>query len=515
MTNNGVVYTKHETVEFMLDLLGYTPEGKIYKKSILEPCFGRGSFIKSIVERLISSVPNDKYDISNCIRAIEIDSVAYAEVIDWTMTLLLSHGYSKDKAFAIVDKWFVNTDYLSYYPNQKFDFVCGNPPYIRGELANGIIDGRFGDLSLKADLYIPFFLKTFSELNDNGVHCFICSDRWMKNNFGKILRNYITQNLSWEYYLDLYNASPFEEKVTAYPAITLFKKKPQGEKIICAHLSSISKKEFYNKQQYVSSEMLYHDGWTFNDGLNQIRRRIESNYPLITEAGCKIGIGIATGADKIFLTDNPFLVEPDRIVPVLSTRNRIRFLINPWNSDRTLIKLEDYPKTKAYFEDHKIELASRHCAKKHPDDWFRTIDKIVPGLLNANKLLICDLGTKANISLDLGKTYPHHNLYYITSEKWNLVALKRLLESNLILFMISCYSVRMNSGTLRFQAQNIKRLHIPEWDNLHEYEKNILLSSQSSAAEIEAVISKIYNVSEQEYDEIIRYLKETLNGQAV
>ena len=78
------------------------------------------------------------------------------------------------------------------------------------------------------------------------------------------------------------------------------------------------------------------------------------------------------------------------------------------------------------------------------------------------KLLIPDI--KANgdaITYDAGNFYPHHNLYYITSQQWNLRALQALLRSGIAYLFVAAYSVKIGGGYLRFQAQNLKRIRIP------------------------------------------------------
>ena len=60
--------------------------------------------------------------------------------------------------------------------------------------------------------------------------------------------------------------------------------------------------------------------------------------PSIEESGVRIGIGVATGCDKVFITDIENLVEPERMLPVFSMRDyrrghadKRRWLVNPWN----------------------------------------------------------------------------------------------------------------------------------------------------------------------------------------
>ncbi len=50
-------------------------------------------------------------------------------------------------------------------------------------------------------------------------------------------------------------------------------------------------------------------------------QRLETRFgPLEDElTGTKVGIGVATGADRVFITTDPGLVEPDRLLPLAMT----------------------------------------------------------------------------------------------------------------------------------------------------------------------------------------------------
>jgi hypothetical protein len=63
--------------------------------------------------------------------------------------------------------------------------------------------------------------------------------------------------------------------------------------------------------------------------------------------------------------------------------------------------------------------------------------------------------------LDTGETYPHHNLYFIQSDDWNLEVLGGLLMSAVGQFFVESYGVRMRGGYLRFQAQYLRRIRVP------------------------------------------------------
>ena len=136
-------------------------------------------------------------------------------------------------------------------------------------------------------------------------------------------------------------------------------------------------------------------------------------------------IGVATGADQVFIGPFDALdVEPDRKLPVIK---------------------------------------ARHVAKRNSENWYRTIDRIYPEMMKKPKLLIPDIKGRAHIVYEAGKFYPHHNLYFITSDAWDLHALQAVLLSDVTRLFISLYSTKMRGGHFRFQAQYLRRLHIPRW----------------------------------------------------
>ena len=66
-------------------------------------------------------------------------------------------------------------------------------------------------------------------------------------------------------------------------------------------------------------------------------------------------------------------------------------------------------------------------AQKTPANWYRTIDRITPTLASRPKLLIPDIKGEAHIVFEDGQLYPHHNLYYVTSDQWELRPLQACL----------------------------------------------------------------------------------------
>jgi len=204
-------------------------------------------------------------------------------------------------------------------------------------------------------------------------------------------------------------------------------------------------------------------------------RKLEERFPTIEEVGCKVGIGVATGADKAFIGDYDSLeVEPERKLPLVTTRDiahgevqwQGKGLVNPFDEEGRLVDLQRYPRLRAYLEARRELIAGRYCARRSPAQWYRTIDRIIPSLARTPKLLIPDIKGAAHVVFEQGMFYPHHNLYYVTSRTWDLRALQAVLCSSVARLFVAAYSTRMKGGYLRFQAQYIRRIRIPPWSEV-------------------------------------------------
>ncbi|MGH9583309.1 MAG: SAM-dependent methyltransferase, partial [Bryobacteraceae bacterium] len=196
-------------------------------------------------------------------------------------------------------------------------------------------------------------------------------------------------------------------------------------------------------------------------------RRLEERFSAL-ETHAKVGIGVATGNDGVFITKDTSLVEPSRLLKLALAGDISdgcmkwsgRYLVDPWNSDG-LVNLDSYPKLQNYFTKHEVALKKRHTAAKNVRGWYRTIDRVAHALTDKPKLYIADIKNMLDPVLDRGETYPHHNLYFVQSDEWDLEVLGGLLISAVGQFFVESYGVRMRGGYLRFQAQYLRRIRVP------------------------------------------------------
>lgn len=498
----GAIFTRSEVVDFILDLAGYTEDQPLHEKRLLEPSFGGGDFLLPIILRLLSAWraarPNctEVDDLGDAIRAVELHHDTFRSTYAAVVALLKREGLSANAATALADRWLLQGDFLLTPLEGQFDFVVGNPPYVRPELIPAPLlaeyRSRYQTMYDRADIYIPFIERSLTALSAGGNLGFICADRWMKNRYGGPLRSLVAERFHLKVYVDMVDTPAFHSDVIAYPAITIISREGGGATRI-AHRPSIDRATLTTLAGLLSAPTLPKDAgpvrelarvtngaepWLLESSDHMaLIRRLEGAFPLLEEAGCKVGIGVATGADKAFIGDFESLdVEPDRKLPLVTTKDimtgevqwRGQGVINPFAESGGLVDLGEYPRLRRYLEARRDVIAGRHCAKKAPANWYRTIDRITPALAARPKLLIPDIKGESHIVFEGGELYPSHNLYYVTSDDWDLRALQAVLLSAVSRLFVATYSTKMRGGFLRFQAQYLRRIRIPRWADVPE-----------------------------------------------
>lgn len=504
----GAVFTRPEIVNFILDLVGYTADQPLHRRRLLEPAFGKGDFLLATIDRLLAAWKGrcnagEALDaagalgaLGDCIRAAELHRDTFERTRAQVVARLIAAGFSASAAQALAGRWLVQGDFLLVPLPEAFDVVVGNPPYVRQELIPDVLLAeyrlRYSTIYDRADLYVPFIERSLRSLAPGAALGFICADRWMKNRYGGPLRAMVAKSFHLKFHVDMTDTPAFHSDVIAYPAITVITREKAAATRV-AYRPAVDRKALATLAAALKVERLPQEGgpvreleavtagsepWIL-DSSDQMAlvRRLERDFPTLEQAGCRVGIGVATGADQVFIGPFDALdVEPDRKLPLVMTRDiatgsvdwRGLGVINPWQDEGGLVDLDQYPRLKCYLEAHRQAIASRHCARKAPSSWYRTIDRITPRLAREPKLLIPDIKGQAQVVHENGALYPHHNLYYITARNWDLHALQAVLLSGIARLFVSTYSTRMRGGYLRFQAQYLRRIRVPLWSDVPE-----------------------------------------------
>ncbi|MDJ0391159.1 Eco57I restriction-modification methylase domain-containing protein [Roseomonas sp. E05] len=535
----GAIFTQPAVAGLLLDLTGYTTDRPLHRMRLLEPGFGAGDFLLPVIDRLLAAwrASGDRTDhpvasLAGCLRAVELHAASFVQTRQAVLARLRQQGLTAEAATILAECWLIEGDFLQVALPQDFDIVLGNPPYLRQERIPPALLAeyrrRYPTIAGRADLYIPFLERGLRLLSEGGQLGFLCPDRWMKNSYGALLRQFVATQFHLKTYVDLVGTAAFQSPVTAYPAITVIARPPTGGAAAAARLTRVARPPDLTRAsltrlaatltavalppgsspvQEIGGVAAGRAPWIL-EASDQIAllRRLEADFPALEAAGCSVGIGVATGADRAFIGPYAALdVEPDRKLPLVMRQDlaagmvqwRGLGVINPFGPAGELVRLDDYPRLRRYLDARRDAIAGRHIARQAPDRWYRTIDRIDPALQVRPKLLIPDIQCEAAIVYEPGGLYPHHNLYVVTSDSWDLQLLGAVLRAGIARLFVAAYATRLRGGALRFQAQYLRRIRLPPWSAVPETSRRALITAvaQHDRAAVSQAVAELYGLS--------------------
>lgn len=532
---HGEVFTRRWVVDLILDLLGYTSEKDLCDVRLVEPACGTGAFLTAIASRISASCRTHNRpigDAATAVRALDLLDRNVQQSRALVTQQLRADGWQVEEARRVAAAWIEQGDYLLQpASDRRADYVVGNPPYIRLE---DVPDDRMeayrrlcSTMGGRADVYIGFYEVALRSLNPEGRLGFICADRWMRNQYGRQLRELVTSRFSMDLALVMHDVDAFDDQVSAYPAITVISNRPQGAAVAADTTRAFGAPQasdfaaWYAKvglesvttEAYQAARMPHwfpdEDSWpAASPARLAVLEDLTERFQLLEDkrTGTRVGIGIATGADKVFLTNDADLVEDDRLLPMAMVRDTTTgtldwggtYLVNPWTAAGDLVDLAAYPRLSKYFDVHGAALRRRYVAVRQPQRWYKTIDKVDHDLTRRPKLLFPDMKLTIHPVLDAGGLYPHHNLYFIVSDVWDMRVLGGLLLSKVAEAFVEAYAVKMRGGTLRFQAQYLRKIRVPDPATISESDR-IALAEAFDKRDVKAATDaalRVYGLTE-------------------
>lgn len=247
----GRYFTPKNVVEYMLDSIGYTSDNPdIRDKTLLDLAGGSGSFLVHAARRLIDtyrtksgnipigSVPLIIQQVKNSLFCMDINPfacyLAETNLLIQVIDLLKQVKATGNLRECTIDRFNVyNTDSLLLPPSENirsiflnpvldmeittvseiktrtgkfidgFDFVVGNPPYVKADEPNvetyrAAIEqsGRYETLHEKWDLFIPFVELSCRLTTLGGKVGLIVSRGIQSNNYAEKLREYLANSLT-------------------------------------------------------------------------------------------------------------------------------------------------------------------------------------------------------------------------------------------------------------------------------------------------------------------------------
>lgn len=206
-----------------------------------------------------------------------------------------------------------------------------------------------------------------------------------------------------------------------------------------------------------------------------IAEKIQHGHRPLGQLSSRISAGIATGRDKIFVISREIGkdLEPELLRPCIRGKDISRYrahdaglqIIMPYlpsgQNRPELIDLADFPKARAYLEEHRKELEARHCVRTWQKTWYDIHDPWTLDVTRVTKILVPDVARSNRFALDTDGFCPLHSAYYILPKGVDPTYLTAVLNSSPIEFLVRLYAPVVKDGFSRYRRQFLVGLPIP------------------------------------------------------
>lgn len=387
----GQVYTPKWIVEEILNNIHYSGTS-ILGKYILEPSCGDGAFLCEIVRRYIFEAKKEHFSettivehLQTYIYGIEIDSTEYNKCIK-NLNLIVKEYFGENMTI----EWQIfNTDTLNWYQDykDKFDFVVGNPPYIRihnlEEETRKFLKQNFQFSTGVLDIYISFFEMGLKLLNQTGKLGYITPNSFLHNTSYKSFREYLKNQKNIQEITDFKSNKVFDGFST-YTAITILDKAYRNDFFKYKELSN-QKIQQVNQIKFLD---LTSQKWAFSCEENSdfLANLFEGKNNSLKDF-FDIQYGFATLRDKIFIGNyqiideekgwfNGFEIEKSILKKIVKgsrykgQKDQIEWVLFPYEKQgKRYVPISEeklkskYPKAYLYLSYHREELEKRDMDK--------------------------------------------------------------------------------------------------------------------------------------------------------
>ncbi|HJZ06142.1 MAG TPA: TaqI-like C-terminal specificity domain-containing protein, partial [Patescibacteria group bacterium] len=364
-----------------------------------------------------------------------------------------------------------------------FDAVIGNPPYIRMEAFKKLkiyLKTNYACHDERSDLYAYFIERAHKLLNEHGRFGMIVSNKFLRANYGKPLRDYLGQHAAIEGIVD-FAGLPVFKGATVRTIVLLTSPKTNDsqpllysppmavDKFAAIESGSLAIENAIAETTYeVSSTALAQPVWSFvkreaDDFLSRINAECQ---PLKAYCDGKIFMGIKSGLTEAFVIEgqqraailqaNP---KADEIIkPFLNGRDVRRYLLESKNIFLIYtyhgINIAEYPGVEQHLKIFKDRLKNRVTRQ----EWYELQQpqynyKIY---LDGPKIIFPDIATAPRFAFDENGFYCSNTVYFIPRHDLYLLG---LLNSKLACFYFRTVCAGLEGKTetyLRFFGQYLE-----------------------------------------------------------
>jgi hypothetical protein len=364
-----------------------------------------------------------------------------------------------------------------------FDVIVGNPPYIRMETFKdwkGYLKAHYACHDERSDLYAYFIERAHSFLRPGGRFGMIVSNKFLRANYGRPLREYLYHNATIERVVDFAGLPVFvgatvrtiiliSNRDAVEGGSILYSPPISPDEFVAVAAGSQSVEQAVGEVTYaVDPGMLDQPVWSFvRKGDGSLLTRLKVNHTALAEyCSGQICMGVKSGLTNAFVVDeetrrailesNPGAIEI--IKPFVNGRDVRRYrvdykrlyLIYTFRG----VQIEKYPAIEQHLRSFKSALTKRATRQ----EWYELQQpqlRFAP-FMDSPKIIFPDIATTPRFALDESGYYGSNTTYFIPGRDLYLLG---LLNSSLAQFYFTrtCAGLEgKNEVYLRFFGQYLE-----------------------------------------------------------
>ncbi len=381
------------------------------------------------------------------------------------------------------------------FKNGGFDCVIGNPPYVRQEVISEFkkyFENHYKAYHSIADLYVYFIEKAHRLLKQRGFFGYIVSNKWIRSNYGKPLRDFIRLSVKIVEIIDFGELPVFENAAT-FPMIIITENITVEEQhfdyapIKTLEFDSLNDEKKGSSYKIDPSSM-NGDNWTLakHEEIAFFEKMRLNGIPLGEYVNNKIFYGIKTGYNEAFVIDreirdrlisedskNIELIKPFALgddIRKYKIRQKERYLIcipSGWTdikSGGVKNKFEWFSKNYPAISDHLKEFEEK--AKNRYDQgqyWWELRACDYYNEFEKPKIVYPDIAKASRFSFDNKGMYFTNTVYFIPIDDLFLLG---VLNSKPVFSYFKRIAAVLGDadrgGRLRFFTQDVVKIPVPK-----------------------------------------------------
>ncbi len=385
-----------------------------------------------------------------------------------------------------------------------FDFVIGNPPYIRIQTMKewAPLEVEFYKSAFAAagkgnyDIYTVFVEKGLNLLNARGRLGFILPHKFFNAQYGEPLRRILADGNHLSQVVHFGDNQVFAGATTYTCLLFLDKARTNGCRITKVRKLDQWRISGNGDSGTIPANSVTAAEWNFTVGRGaELFEKLRLIPVKLGDVVDRIAQGIRTSANEVYVIDTTSEIS-DTLVAFSKILNRNitlereavslflrgreikayqivpsgKVVIIPYRTRNGITKLWDqaeikklYPKTYTYLMENKDYLESREHGRMRGPNWFAYIYPKNIELMKTPKILVPDIADRASFAFDEKGEYAFTSGYGITLKDTILDSPKYvlgLINSKLLDFYLRHISTTLRGGFFRYFTQYIEQLPI-------------------------------------------------------